>query len=1675
MAHTNVTSTACTSVSDDELKRVYELDLSSKMITALQSNDFSGLLRLNNINLSGNQLKSLPDGIFSNTSLSQITLSRNQLTSLPDGIFSGLSTLHSLFLSRNQLASLPDGIFSDTILRDITLAENQLASLPDDIFSDLPTLRRLLLDKNQLATLPDDIFSGLSNLQTLNLSENQLATLPEQVFSGLSSLETLYLGGNQFVNFPGEMFSDLSDLTFFSFNDNSQLTSVSPKAFSGLSSIIEIRLQQNILLTRLPAAIFSELSPPVTIKLEGTPISPKVIILPGFKARTSEANEDEGNSVTIQVRLATPPTAEATVTPSSSDPGEGAVSGPVTFSVANWYIAQNVTVTGVNDDDVDGDQPYQITFSSASADQSYNINGDNLLYFINDDDDTEGPEVRVTDAENLETSEDGTTATFQMRLATRPTAAVTVTPSSGATDEGVVSPASLTFTASNWATAQSVTVTGQDDAVVDGDQSYRITFSVSSSDTDYNRIAVTALSVINRDDEEESPGGDPEVRVTGAENLETSEDGSRVATFQVRLATRPTAAVTVTPSSGATDEGVVSPISLTFTASNWATAQSVTVTGQDDAEDDGDQDYQITFSVSSSDTDYNRIAVPPLSVVNKDNDGASVRVTGAENLETSEDGSRVATFQMRLATRPTAAVTVTPSSGATDEGVVSPASLTFTASNWATAQSVTVTGQDDAEDDGDQDYQITFSVSSSDTDYNRIAVTPLSVINRDDEEESPGGDPEVRVTDAENLETSEDGTTATFQMRLATRPTAAVTVTPSSSATDEGVVSPVSLTFTASNWATAQSVTVTGQDDAVVDGDQSYRITFSVSSSDTDYNRIAVTALSVINRDDEEESPGGDPEVRVTGAENLETSEDGSRVATFQVRLATRPTAAVTVTPSSSATDEGVVSPASLTFTASNWATAQSVTVTGQDDAEDDGDQDYQITFSVSSSDTDYNRIAVTALSVINRDDEEESPGGDPEVRVTGAENLETSEDGSRVATFQVRLATRPTAAVTVTPSSGATDEGVVSPVSLTFTASNWATAQSVTVIGQDDAVVDGDQSYRITFSVSSSDTDYNNIAVTPLSVVNKDNDGASVRVTGAENLETSEDGSRVATFQVRLATRPTAAVTVTPSSGATDEGVVSPASLTFTASNWATAQSVTVTGQDDAVVDGDQSYRITFSVSSSDADYNRIAVTALSVINRDDDVPPPSEMEMEAAQQAVDTSLPGLGNTVAGQVLDAVQGRFQGGFLSSPQFNLAGQSMVGTPLEQHLLAWAAGRGVVTGQQLVEGTSFDLTLVPENGAAPRLSVWAMGDLARFDRADDDDLSLDGNVTTALVGGDWGREQWSAGAALARSWSSSSYSSGEEKGESDVNLTTLLPYGHYDLNPQLSLWGMVGYGWGDLSLTPEGREAMETDVNLSLAAVGLEGLVLDGGRDGLTIRSMADALLVNVSSEESDDLAETKSAVSRLRLGLQAVRSFPLENDASLAPMVEVALRRDDGDAETGFGLDLGAGLDWSSPRQGIRADLEGRVLLYHAAEGFHTSGISASLEWDSAPSTEHGASLSLKHGVGAATGGGRDALLSPASLPELASAASSREQQFQALLGYGFAPWGEEGLSIRPEIGLGLSPGRREYSLSWNTSPYIQPGEESAWEVSTTAKRQEDNDSHPAATHSLALRFSLIL
>ena len=109
----------------------------------------------------------------------------------------------------------------------------------------------------------------------------------------------------------------------------------------------------------------------------------------------------------------------------------------------------------------------------------------------------------------------------------------------------------------------------------------------------------------------------------------------------------------------------------------------------------------------------------------------------------------------------------------------------------------------------------------------------------------------VTVTDAASLLTTEVGGTDTFQVALATAPSAQVTVGLTSSDTGEGTVSPQTLTFTASDWSTAQAVTVTGVNDADADGDQGYSITFGVTSTDSHYNGLSVAAVTVTNTNDD--------------------------------------------------------------------------------------------------------------------------------------------------------------------------------------------------------------------------------------------------------------------------------------------------------------------------------------------------------------------------------------------------------------------------------------------------------------------------------------------------------------------------------------------------------------------------------------------------------------------------------------------------------------------------------------------------------------------------------------------------------------------------------------------------------------------------------------------------------
>ncbi len=747
----------------------------------------------------------------------------------------------------------------------------------------------------------------------------------------------------------------------------------------------------------------------------------------------------------------------------------------------------------------------------------------------------------------------------------------TATAGSDYSDAGV---GELTIPAGD--TTATITLTVSDDAFDEMTETVIVTLTgVTTGDADIT-VAAGPNDSATRDISDDDTAGITVSAISG----DTTEAGD-TATFTIVLDSQPTGDVTIAISSDDVTEGTVAPASVTFTAANWDTPQTVTVTGVDDDVDDSDVSFNIVLAAATStDPSYNAVNPADVAVTNIDDDTAGITVSAISGATTEAGGT--ATFTIVLDSEPTGDVTISISSDDATEGTVAPLSVTFTAANWDTPQTVTVTGQNEFVDDGNVAFNIVLdAATSTDPLYNGVDPDDVAVTNTDDDVSG------INVSGISG-NTSEAGGTATFTVSLQSQPTADVTIGISSDDTSEGTVTPVSLTFTAANWNVPQTVTVTGQDDFIDDGNVSYTIvTDTAASGDANYDGVNAANVTVSNTDD-------DTAGITVGAISGDTTEAGG-MATFTIVLDSEPTADVTIGISSDDTTEGTGSPASVIFTAANWNVPQTVTVTGVDDFVDDGDVSFNVvTAAATSADTVYNGLNAANVAVTNTDD-------DTAGITVGAISGDTTEAGG-TATFTIVLDSEPTGDVTIGVSSDDTTEGTVAPASVTFTAANWNVPQTVTVTGVNDFVDDGDVSFNIVLgAATSTDTNYNGDNPADVAVTNLDNDTAGITV-GTISGDTSEAGG-TATFTIVLDSEPTGDVTIGVSSDDTSEGTVVPASVTFTAANWNVPQTLTVTGVDDFVDDGDVSFNVVLdTATSTDTNYSSIDPADVAVTNTDDD-----------------------------------------------------------------------------------------------------------------------------------------------------------------------------------------------------------------------------------------------------------------------------------------------------------------------------------------------------------------------------------------------------------------------------------------------------------------------------------------
>ena len=519
--------------------------------------------------------------------------------------------------------------------------------------------------------------------------------------------------------------------------------------------------------------------------------------------------------------------------------------------------------------------------------------------------------------------------------------------------------------------------------------------------------------------------------------------------------------------------------------------------------------------------------------------------------------------------------------------------------------------------------------------------------------------------------------------------------------------------------------------------------------------------------------------------------------ATFTVTATPAPTAALTV--NVNVTESGMfmgTAPTSLTVGTSGSGT---LTVPTDDDSTDEGSGSITATLAAG---TGY--IVGSQSSAVVTVNDNDGPD-EPAVSISAAPTTVTEGTPAR---FTVTATPAPTTALTVNVSVTQTGMFIdgTAPPSLTVGTSGRATLMVATenddtaeMNGSIEVTVTGGPGYMVAMAPGNSAT-----------VTVEDDDDAGITVTPTSLTTTEAPGaSRTATFTVVLDTPPTANVVIGVSSSNTDEGTVSPMSLTFTpgmtgvTGDWNRAQTVTVTGVDDMETDGDRAYTITLSVvPGADSSYNAVPSVSVSVTNTDDEEP--SQEEQDAAlEDTLTTTLAGTGRLTVVAAVDVLGARFQqrvAGAGRRQSLTLAGQAVELDDLraagERQLAVALRDWGSVTLEDLMSDSAFELALSGDSaGGGDGFVLWGQGDWLDFNSKPQDTFSMDGNVLSGHIGVDYQRGGLLLGLALGHSSGEVDYvdsvAGSRSRGTVDSELLSVYPYIHYSPDGT-----GVGSGLGD---------------------------------------------------------------------------------------------------------------------------------------------------------------------------------------------------------------------------------------------------------------------------------------
>ena len=849
---------------------------------------------------------------------------------------------------------------------------------------------------------------------------------------------------------------------------------------------------------------------------------------------------------------------------------------------------------------------------------------------------TDGVTVdEVDSAATMDAREDQ--ATYTVVLNSEPTGTVTVNLESDDTDVATVAPSSLAFDADNWETAQTVTVTAEDDSIDNtGDErATTITHTVSAEDTDYERETAGAVSVTVTDDDAAPTALTITVDTdsTADGDQATISEGADKPTVQVTatldgattFATAKTVSVTVGSADDSATEGTggdydtVADISITLPVGAKSASGNFTLTLNDDAVDEPDE----TISVAGTLTD---VTVTGTTITIEDDDATPTVTLTLTPATINESGTTNASTVMAtmdgLSSEPVtltvSATPVTPAVAA-DFTLSDDTTLTIPALSQTSTGAVTLTAVDNDVDAVDR----TVTVSATASGGHRVTAPASRTLTITDDDTRG-----ITVTKTALTLSEEDDTTSTsvsehqdtYDVVLTSEPAGGtVTITVTSGDTTIAGVSPASLAFGATDWNTPKTVTVTAVADTA-DNPMDRRIatiTHTVSAAGSDYADETARRVTVTVNDDD-----GAPTLSINNPTVTE-GDSATAALSFTVRLTPASGRQVTVAygdrgtgTARAGTDYTALAAGTLTFAPGDTSKTVAVTVTG--DVIDEPDETVVVRLSSPA-----NATLTGGETTLDGTGTIEDNDPTPTVSVADAaavtEGDVVTPDPPNNMTFTVQLSAASGRLVTVPYILGGiatAGADYTAPDPLSVTIAPGSTEADITIPVKGDHVDEGNETVTVTLGTPThatvstaedagtatgtlTDDDTRGITVSAAA------DGVSV--AEADNTATTNATENQATYTVVLDSQPTGTVTVNLESEDTDIATVAPVSLTFTTGNWNTAQTVTVTGVAD-IIDNPNDRRtvdIAHTVSATGTDYASETADPVTVTVTDDDAAP--------------------------------------------------------------------------------------------------------------------------------------------------------------------------------------------------------------------------------------------------------------------------------------------------------------------------------------------------------------------------------------------------------------------------------------------------------------------------------------